>query len=104
MKANKKTATLAVLFTLASSTPASAGWQDTLGSIFDPLGSPPSPTFPEAPKEDLLNQTSWKTTFDKAKEVAKRGGVKTPYTGGAVIKPKLLNGGRGGKVTFKWNF
>lgn len=100
MKATKKTATLAVLFTLAS-TPASAGWQDTLGSIFDPLGSPPSPTIPEPPEKGLLNRVGWKAVYDRAKDAAKRGGIKTPYTGDAIIKPKLLDGGSGAMVTFE---
>ena len=89
--------TLTALFAIAAATPAQAS---VLDDIFFPERKTPSPTYPEPPKEELFNRINWKTTYDRTKAAAKQGGVKTPYTGDAVIKPKLLDGG--GKLTITW--
>lgn len=70
-----------------------AGYQDTLRGIFDPLASPPSPTYPEPPKGGLLQRTG---LFDTAKDIFNNKGIKLPN--GSIIGADKIPGG--GKFTW----
>ena len=87
----KNTIRLAALFTiLASTTPAQAGWQDTIEDIF------PSPTVPEKPDTRGERMSGLAEIYQNAKKTIKRGGVS--YKGGT-LGIKKVDGG--GAVTFK---
>ena len=76
----KNTIKLAALFTILASTnptAASAGWQDTMDSIFPPV---PSPTYPEQENPELRKISGLKETF---RSVIENKGV--PYKGGVIV-------------------